>query len=499
MKRKICLLLAMLMILSVAVGLSACKKDDQGGVSTTVTTLPTSGDGDAPVDLYADLPTGNYGGYEFNILNNYPGGDNITTMAPEGDTKDTVLAAVFSRNSVVKEKLGIEIKEQPMNHGSIKSTMTSLTSSGDFEYDIVFNETYDQTALAQLGTYLSTYDYTDSINLDKPWWFTDSMESIAIDGTNYELYGDFHLQYYNMIWGLAFNQQDFFDNKIPFPYDMVRAGDWTIDEMEKIIKVTAAAMGDKHYGVASHKGFITAMIAASDFALVTQDDDDVLKVFDNSTRFEAIYTKIMNAFFASNGDGKLNFIWPDGASEANKSGNFKDGASFVKGEATFMGEVVEAIIKVREATFNYGILPLPKYSTDQETYVSFISRVSSSCGIPTTTLNGDNGGIAALDRTCVIIENLSAHSYKMVKPEYYDIVVQGRTVRDTDSMEMLDIMFGNSDKGKAVFEIDYMYTLGLSDEIRKCMCDNITAILVSLDGVMGTVESNIETMIEAYK
>lgn len=347
-----------------------------------------------------------------------------------------------------------------------------------------------------MGTYLSVDDYTDSVNLDKPWWFTEAMDSIKIDGNGYELYGDFHLSYYDMIWGITFNQQEFLDNKIAFPYDMVRDGNWTIAEMEKIIKITAATLGDEHYGVASHKEFIQASISGSAFTLMYQDDDDLLRPFDNEDRLVDIYTDIMNAFFTSNGDKRMNWIRPDYSSVAwNSSGNFKLETShidtFSSGRATFMGGVISDIRGVRNAEFQYGIIPFPKYESGQETYVSHISRVASSCGIPATS--------PELDRTCVIIENMSAYSYKLVKDEYYEVVVQGRTVRDNDSIEMLDIIFGYDERGKAVFEIDDVYTLGLSDEIRKSMSDNVTEIMVNIDSAMSTVNSNIETMIEAYK
>ncbi len=483
MKRKICLLLAMLMILSTSVALSSCKDDEQNGDSTTVTTLPSSGDDDPDAKLYEDLPTGNYGGYEFKSLNvGY-------ALNPIGAT-DTLSVAMFERASIVKEKLGIEITDSGSTYSAIKTTMSSLTASGDFEYDIVFNETYYQTPLAQTGTYFSVDDYTDSINLDKPWWFTDAMDSIAIDGNSYELYGDLQPMYFDMIWALSFNQDDFTNNKVPFPYDTVRAGKWTIDEMERIIKITAATIGDEHYGVTSHKDFAHVMVAASDFVLVSQDDDYILKVFDNEDRLVEIYNKIRNAFFASNGDYKQNWIKPPVGS-ASFTRESHQTTTFREARATFMGGVIGDIRSVRDAEFDYGILPFPKYEEGQETYVSHISRVAPSGGLPAT--NPD------IDRACVILENLCAYSYKHVKDEYYDVVVQGRTVRDADSMEMLDITFGYSDKGKAIFEIDAMYTLGIGDSIRQSMCDNSTEVMVGIGSAMPTIVANVETIIEAYK
>lgn len=120
-----------------------------------------------------------------------------------------------------------------------------------------------------------------------------------------------------------------------------------------------------------------------------------------------------------------------------------------------------------------------------------VVNYASSLGIPTTTPN--------IEQTCVILENLAAYSYKLVRYEYYDVVVQGRTVRDNDSIEMLDIIFGHTELGKTRIEIDMLYSLGLMDEIRKSMSDAVAEIMVNIDGATSGVEGKIETLIESYK
>ena len=493
MKRKICLLLAVLMILSVTAIFASCDKSNGDPSATTVTTSPQGDGGDPNAKLYEDLPTGSYEGYNFTFLNN-ESNYAITTIVPE-DTTDTVNAAIFARNSFVKEKLGIEMTEIRQGYNEVKSTMQSLTSSGDFEYDAVYNEVHLQTPLAQAGTYLQIADYEEYLNLSKPWWFTDATDSIAIDGNSYELFGDLQLMYYDSIWGITFNQQDLIDNKQTFPYDLVRSGDWTLAELEKILKATYQKPGSEHYGMVSHKDFISAMISASDFVVVSQDEDDVLKVFEDEDRFVEVYTEIMSIFFASNGPEKMNAIKPDYKSQAHLSGSFSTMTEgfqqqFTLGKSTFMAGTIGDIRQVRGSEFSYGIIPLPKFDTDQEQYVSWIYQGAASLGIPATNPN--------VEQTCVILENLAAYSFKLVKSEYYDVVVQGRTVRDNDSIEMLDIIFGHTELGVTRFEIDTTYRLGLSDEIRKCMSDNVTEIMVSING-LSSVETNIENLIEAYK
>ena len=499
MKRKICLLLAMLMILSAMTIFASCSKDNGDGAATTVTTIPQNNNGgqggDDDAKLFEDLPEGSYDGYVFTFLNgtsNYA----ITTIVPEATT-DTVDAALFARNSYVKEKLKVEIVESLQNYDVVKSTMASLTSSNDFEYDAVYNSVYLQTALAQSGTYLSTDDVDKYLNFNKPWWFKDVMDSIAIDDKGFEIYGDLQLMYYDSIWGMAFNQQDFIDNKQTFPYELVRSGEWTLAEMEKIMKATYQKPGSDHYAIVGHKDLISAMMVAADFELVSQDDEDILKVFEDEEYFVNVYTAIMNTFFTSNGPDKMNMIIADYASAAYKSGIFQqlkdDGFQkwFIQGKGTFMGGTIGDLRQVRASEFSYGIVPLPKIDEDQEQYVSMVVSYAASLGIPAATPN--------LERACTILENMAAYSYKLVRYEYYDVVVQGRTVRDNDSIEMLDIIFGHTELGKTKLEIDMLYSIGIMDVIRKDMSDAVSTIMVSIDGAMGTIEGNMESVIEGYK
>ena len=495
MKRKFCLVLAVLMLLSVTAIFASCDKSNGDGASTTtVTTVPQGGPNDGPIDdshLYEDLPTGNYEGYNFQFLNNISDYA-ITTIVPE-ETVDTLDAAMFARNSFVKEKLGIELSEVRKGYNEVRSTMASLTSSNDFEYDAVYNEVHVQTSLAQIGTYLEVGDLDSYLNLSKPWWFTDAMDSIAIDDNGFALFSDIQLMYNESIWGMTFNQQDLIDNKQAFPYDLVRSGDWTLEELEKIMKATYQKPGAEHYAISSHKDFISAMIAACDFALVAQDDDDVLKVFEDETRFVEVYSRIMNLLFASNGYGKMNTIVPDPSSASSSSFTGGHGIphTFIRGEASFMAGTIGNIRAVRKAEFAYGIIPLPKYDTNQEKYVSWVFRAATSLGIPSTNPN--------VEQTCVIIENLAAYSHKFVRHEYYDVVVQGRTVRDNDSIEMLDIIFGHTDLGVTYLGIDTTYALGISNVIRKNMCDNVAEIMVEINSSMGSVLTNVESLIETYK
>ena len=495
MKRKICLVLAMLMIISSAAVLSSCNnKTVDGNESTTVTTLADEGNGGSGngEDLYKDLPTGNYEGYEFKTLNAIVGYA-INTIVPE-DTTDSLDAAIYARNAYVKESLNITMTDELTS--GISGILTALASSGDFEYDVAFHRADSQAGYAQKGVYLQTNEYEEYLDLSKPWWFTDAMDSLVIDNTGYLLFSDMHLCYYDSIWTMMFNHDDFINNKLDFPYELVRSGNWTVEELEKILKVTHIKPGEEHYGITSHSGYVTALHVASDFEIVQQDDEDGLRIFEDESYFVDVYTKLRTAFFGSNGPNKTNFIDYAGGSSAVNSSEFQNYQigfvdRFIRGMATFLSGTVGDMSGTRACEHNYGFVPIPKYESDQEQYVAMIHNGASACGVFASNPN--------VERTCTILENLSTYSYRFVKYEYYNVLIQGRSVRDNDSIEMLDIIFGVDERGTTRFVLDKVFGMGLSVEVEKAMADNVPEVLYYIEAARGSAESKIDDIVEAYK
>lgn len=503
MKKKLCLFLAVLFMLSAVLGLTSCNKDGGEGSEGETTVSTTGGDanGDKEKDkLYSKLSTGDFGGYEFKILNaqsNYA----LTDIVPV-DSPDSLSQAMIERNSVVKTKLNINIIEDSRPYPSynvVQDEVRKFNSAQTFEFDAVFNECAAQTPLAQEGAYLATEDYEVYLDLSKPWWFGDAMDSLKIDGRTCELFGDFHLMYYESINGMTFNQKMFTENKVEFPYDLVREGKWTMAEFKEMATIFSEnETGADCYGVVAPKSFASALITSSNFFLVEQDEEKVLRVYDNDDILVQIYTDILT-FYSSNGDEGSNWIHPDYSAETFKSGAFKVGKSigghgelFASGRAAFMNEATGAIRAMRRCEFNYGIIPLPKYNTDQDKYVSFIYSGAASCGVPVTSPN--------LERTCTVLENLAAFSHKYIKDEYYEVVVQLRTVRDNDSIEMLDIMFGHSDLSTTKFELDTIFHFGITGCLRINISDKNSGIKSQLDSIKLTeVPTNIQKVIDGYK
>jgi hypothetical protein len=91
---------------------------------------------------------------------------------------------------------------------------------------------------------------------------------------------------------------------------------------------------------------------------------------------------------------------------------------------------------LRDSETDLGVLPLPKWNEDQESYIQFMdSWCISPVVIPISA--------SSPERSAFFAQALAEASREYVRPAYYDVCLTGKYIRDNESEEMLDIIFGN--------------------------------------------------------
>jgi hypothetical protein len=85
---------------------------------------------------------------------------------------------------------------------------------------------------------------------------------------------------------------------------------------------------------------------------------------------------------------------------------------------------------------DFGVLPYPKYTEEQEHYYSSYNTVwGTSYGIPVTNME--------LDRTGWILEVMGYYSTDTIYPATIEKNILTKTVRDEESADMLNLLFNN--------------------------------------------------------
>ncbi len=119
---------------------------------------------------------------------------------------------------------------------------------------------------------------------------------------------------------------------------------------------------------------------------------------------------------------------------------------FAEGHSLFYSEVSLFIERFRQYEFDVGMLPMPKYDENQADYCQYADGgCLNLAAIPIDSKTPDD--------TALLLEAMSAESVDTLTKAYYDICVTGKSVRDEESVEMLDIIFRN-------YMIDYADLLG---------------------------------------
>ena len=158
---------------------------------------------------------------------------------------------------------------------------------------------------------------------------------------------------------------------------------------------------------------------------------------------------------------------------------------FSENEALILIEVMGRVRDIRQMEADFGLLPFPKYDESQESYTSYISPASSAICIPMT--------VAELDRSAAVLENMASMSYETVLPAYYEITLQGKRLRDSESEEMLDILLSNVE-----CELGYVYKWGNINTTYASLIENNKEIASTIDSVRDKVDAGITETLEAY-
>jgi hypothetical protein len=109
---------------------------------------------------------------------------------------------------------------------------------------------------------------------------------------------------------------------------------------------------------------------------------------------------------------------------------------FKNNQGLFYGEAVSYVINLnKEYEGAFGVLPVPKYNEKQTDYLTYTMAFSSTLSIPNNVANTDILGD--------ITQVFAIRSDKKVRPAFYDVVLTSKSVKDEESVKMLDILYEN--------------------------------------------------------
>lgn len=458
--KRLSLLLALLMLLSVAAVFTGCGETQEGPEvgqtgNSSVNTEEESVEEDHRFD---DV---NYNGREFRIYTS----TNISTMGKgnsnfliegTGETDGGLVNdAVLERNIQVEELLGVELAftQIDLNYSQVAGDIRRFTTSGTDEFDLVINDIYAYAELLIEGNFRNVLDDDCVFDFERPYWYKDYMDDLRLmDGYQYVLAGDYFIDILRDAHLLLLNKQiylDHYNRPADELYDVVTNFEWTYEKMNEII---TDMYTDKNLNGTKDKGdqfgfmepeFWGGSIPFSvsgNPTFISRDEDGyptvVLNEGDRANQLAAAMSTLFN----------------NESSSVGLTGDVDLLTAFTQDECLIvgyqrLGSLENAILRQMEG--DAAVLPYPMLFASDKKYTTSAHDTTEMGAILATSTD--------LAFISTVVEVLNRETSKILIPVYYKECLQVQCVDDEKAAAIIDIIHDNFDNS---FILAYNLPLG---------------------------------------
>ena len=424
MKKILCLLLALAAVFAFA----ACDKKETEKDNSGVLT-------DADLSFLDHIEIEDMEGYNFRILTRKGMVDN---QYVEEETGDIITDAIYRRNETVKALFNIDITAIESSSSSADDALNTILA-GDDQFDIIFPHTRVAFSYA-IQNAIVDYKTINTIDLTKEWWSQDIIDSCSVKNHLYVLDGDISTHRLEYAFTMYFNKRIFDELGLDYPYQSAMDGTWTFDEFSKLVKQGSKDLNgdglmkpaDDQFGYYTWNWYGPINVLYSGGQRIYKNNSKgIPELTLNSSKTVEIFSK----YFALCKTDDVSLFVQKG-SEADPSGNL-----FNEGRAMFADKGLGSAKGMRSMNDEFGILPWPKFTKDDE-YATIVNGAASLMIMPITVNDYDKSG--------KIIEALCAIGNRDVIPAFYDVSLKTKFARDYESEDMIDIV-----KDSIIYDLGY--------------------------------------------
>lgn len=445
MKRIFAVVIAIIMLLSCLV---SCSGDGDPIVTdnkkpvTAETTVSNNESTTYLEPMDSDLEALDYGGAEIHILSrSNPEHTGENEMWVEEFTNDPVNDAIYNRNLVVQQLLGVEITEERAHeHIKLQEKVDIMVHSDDQTYDIVAASVYYGAPMILKGLVYNLLDngIDDHLDTTKPWWAQYWIDNAIMNDRLYCITGAPALSLTRLMFVTYYNKDLAEANQLEDLYTVVKDGRWTMDYLAE---TASGVYVDKNgnnlrddedtYGILIDNYVnVDVFWSSFDMNILSKTEDGWFELdTGDKEKISVAYDKIFSLIYENYGSYNMETTSHNGSADYN--------GIFTNGDALFN---IRELIGAETAAFrnmqdDYGILPTPKFDEKQKEYYTYPHDQYSVFMIPITVKDPVMSG--------AVLEAMAYESYKSLHPVYYDVVLKGRYANDPQSRQMLDMITAN--------------------------------------------------------
>lgn len=462
MKKFICFLLACMTVVVLVACANPGDGDDNPSTSDTTSssgspsdTTPQAPDTTSPNEA-DDLGDVRFEGSTYDIISRESTAYEVESSGISGDL---VADAVHQRNVSVEERFGVKVNviKKPGDWATRDDFMNAVSNSvlaGTHDYDLVMTHSAYIVNLAVNGNGYDLYEL-DSIDFDKKWWCRKYVDNASMLDRAYTAMGDIGYTLYEYMECVFFNKKLAEDAGVPDLYSMVKAGEWTFEKLKEYSMLVGEDLdGNGVYDSADRYGLgtnghacrMTATFWETQMTVKNSEgrwtinlpNEKYLKVYDEL--YSLVYDNPEHVFFIGEGQ-KV------------------ETQMFANDQLMFFIETMGRAVSMKDMTSEYGIVPYPKYNTEQENYVSSARDALSAVLVVKDITEPEMVG-AVTEAMCML-------GYRNITPVYYETTLKLKYLSEPNAVEMLDLI-----RDTMTFDFAATYTNSLS-LIYSTMGDNI--------------------------
>lgn len=346
------------------------------------------------------------------------------------DSSDVIKSAIFQRQTLVEEKLGvrIKIKDEPGSWNDRQSFIKLAQASIDNE-EHAFDLIGQYTCAAPIGAMSGLYqplNKTKYFNSDHEWWPGDIVESASINRNLYFVAGDISPTLIRGMGAMILNLDLATKYEFPDVYDMVFNKQWTLEKFKELVVGTNAAGnvdGSQSYSLTFPDNVsFDNLFYAGGFRFVDSDPvSGTLKVSDTLAGQPIVdwYETWQKALW----DNDDIAIVP-----VNAQNGFVAGNSLM--HLGNMADVQNYLQKVKD--FEFAILPVPMRDEKQDNYKTIVGMWVTYYSIPRDVKNPD--------MSSAVLEALGYYGMEKLTPTVYEEVFQLRYLESEENARVFDLL-----------------------------------------------------------
>ena len=499
-KRILVLVLAAMMMAITLVGCgntTPATTDAPGTTNPTVTNDPNVTDAPAvdPNTLSLEEKFGKkeYDGAAILIIT---GGDknwwvNYDVWGPE-DSGEVLAEALYKRNTEIEDTFDVVMMHQQETHNEAFRKVRNDVNTGDNTFDAYFNNGTQLNNLVANGIPTNLNDI-EAFNFNDPWW-SKTVNDTLNWGDEYRLFamGDMNVMAWKTTACVMYNYTLGKEEGVENCFDLVRQGKWTMDKWNEIMLDFSLDIDNNgkmdyksdRYGLVTGNQTLAYSFNGMDISFGSLDDDNWPAPLELNERALSALEKITTLYSKELCLNVHESSYSGGVSLAGKSASL-----FSEGRFLFFAETIGGSFQLWNMEDDYGFLPFPKFDEAQEKYNSSIQndQMSIVC-IPYTST-------ARLDATADVINAMGYLNMKDVKDVFFDAVFGTRSVRDQDSMEMLELILQDR-----TFDLGVCLNFGkLHTTMRSVAIGGTNAFSSAYNSYIETAKKDVQNFIESIE